>query len=176
MVETVLVTYSTRYGSTAEVVEAVARSLREAGLETVVQPVKEVTSLQGFDAVLLGAPMYIGHWPKDARRFLATHREALARMPVAVLSLGPLSPSDLAEGAQEQWDAELAGYSWLKPIKAGLFGGKFDPTRLGFVDKVLTKLPPSPLRDRPAIDARDWEAIDAWAKELAAALKAAPTG
>lgn len=170
MAQTVLATYATRYGSTKEVIEAVGKVLREAGLETTVRPVKEVTSLDGFDAVLLGAPLYISHWLKDAHKFLTAQQDSLAQKPVAVLSLGPLSLPDEMQGAQEQLDAELAKYPWLKPVKARVFGGKFDPARLGFLDKLLTKLPASPLYHRPASDARDWAAISAWAGDLASRL------
>ena len=90
----VLVTYATRYGSTQEVTEAVAASLREGGLEIDIQPVRKVRTLEGYRAVVLGAPIFYGHWHKDARRFLSRHRETLTERPVAVFALGPLSTDD----------------------------------------------------------------------------------
>jgi len=50
----VLVAYATRFGSTRDVAEAVASSLRAARLEADVAPVKEVRGLEGYGAVVLG--------------------------------------------------------------------------------------------------------------------------
>ena len=86
----ILVTYATRYGSTQEVAEAVAGTLCEQGLAVDLQPVEDVHTLDGYQAVVLGAPFYIGRWHKDALEFLATHHETLAERLVAVFALGPL--------------------------------------------------------------------------------------
>ena len=45
MSASVLVAYATRYGSTQEVAEAVAATLRERGLEVDVQPMRKVSGL-----------------------------------------------------------------------------------------------------------------------------------
>jgi menaquinone-dependent protoporphyrinogen oxidase len=56
MESSVLVAYATRSGSTKEVAEVVAATLREHGLEVDVQPMKSVRSLAGYRTVVLGAP------------------------------------------------------------------------------------------------------------------------
>ena len=89
MSDKVLVVYATRYGSTQEVAERVAETLRENGLQVDVKPARQVRALEGYRAVVLGAPLYIGRWLKDAHRFLARHQEGLAQRPVAVFALGP---------------------------------------------------------------------------------------
>lgn len=89
MSTSILVAYATRYGSTQEVAEAVAATLREHGLEVDLQPMRKVRTLEGYRAVVLGAPIYIGSLHKDAQRLLSQHREALSRRPVAVFALGP---------------------------------------------------------------------------------------
>ena len=57
MSASVLVAYATRYGSTQEVAEAVAATLRERGLEVDIQPMREVRALDQYRAVVLGAPL-----------------------------------------------------------------------------------------------------------------------
>jgi menaquinone-dependent protoporphyrinogen oxidase len=171
MSDSILVTFATRYGSTQEVAEQVAATLREGGLTVELAPMRQVRTLEGYRAVVLGAPLYIGSWPKDAQRFLAQHREELGQRPVAVFALGPTtSPRDEADwqGARAQLDKELGKVPWLAPVALDLFGGKYDPARLRLTDRLLASLPASPLHDVPASDARDWEAIRAWAKEVAA--------
>jgi len=172
----ILVTYATRYGSTQEVAEAVAATLRESGLGVDIQPMRKVRTLAGYRAVVLGAPIYIGSLHKDAISFLSRHREALTERPVAVFALGPThSPTDEKEweGVHAQLDQELAKYPWLTPVALELFGGKYDPAKFNFSDRLITGLPASPLHGMPASDLRDWKAIRAWASDLAAKIKPA---
>ena len=170
----VLVGYATRAGSTREIAEAVAAALRESGLEVELQPLRKVRTVEGYRAVVLGAPLYIGHWHKDAQRFLSRHREALAGRPVAVFTVGPTLPEkDKWGGVRAQLAQELARYPGLTPVASELFGGKYDPAGLRLLDRVLASLPGSPLHQMPASDARDWTAIRAWASQLAAQLQPA---
>jgi menaquinone-dependent protoporphyrinogen oxidase len=165
----VLVGYATRTGSTQEVAEAVAETLRASGLAADIRPVRDVRTLAGYDAVVLGAPLYMFRWHKDARRFLSRLRNALAERPVAVFALGPVhEPHDEQEwqASREQLDRALAAYPWLTPVAIEMFGGKYDPATLRF-----------PIRwfagNEPASDLRDWAAIRAWARDLAAKLEMA---
>lgn len=174
MVETILVAYATRYGSTQEVAEQVAAILREGGLQVEVKPAGQVRDLTGYRAVVLGAPLYIGRWLKDAHRFLTKHQAALGQRPVAVFALGPTRESTEADiaGIRASLDKELAVYPWLKPVAVALFGGKYDPAKLRFPDSLLSALPASPLHNAPVSDARDWDAIRAWAQSLVPILTA----
>ena len=162
MPTSVLVAYATKYGSTQEVAEAVAATLRESGLKVDIQPAREVRTLEGFDAVVLGAALYMFRWHKDALHFLSRHRKALIERPVAVFALGPThSPRDEKEwqGSRAQLDKQLAKYSWLKPVAVEILGGKFDPAKLSFpFNKFAGK--------EPATDIRDWTAIRAWAGSI----------
>lgn len=163
----ILVGYATRYGSTQEVAEAAAAVLRERGLAVDLKLLREVRTLAGYDAVVIGAPLFMFHWHKDAMRFLSRHREALTERPAAVFALGPVhDPHDEKEwqDSRSQLDRELAKFPWLKPISLEIFGGKYDPAKLGFPLKMFAG-------DAPASDIRDWEAIRAWASDLAAKLQ-----
>lgn len=164
MATTVLVTYATKYGSTREVAEAIAATLSAYGLQTEMRSAREVRSLDGYSAVVLGAALYIGRWHKDARRFLKRHRAALSRLPVAIFALGPLSTAEKEwQDARAQLDQTLATASWLAPVAVELFGGVINPAKLRF-----------PFNHMPAGDARDWTAIRAWASELGAAFHPLP--
>lgn len=168
MSNSILVAYATRYGSTQEVAEQVAATLRENGFEVNLQPARQVRTLEGYRAVVLGAPLYIGRWLKDARRFMTRHQQALAKRPVAIFSLGPTRAAEGEwEGVRTQMDKELARFPWLAPVAVELFGGVYDPAKLRFPDSLLSALPASPLHQMPASDLRDWEAIRAWASSLA---------
>jgi menaquinone-dependent protoporphyrinogen oxidase len=170
----VLVAYATRYGSTQEVAEAVAATLREGGLEVAIQPMEKVRTLEEYSAVVLGAPLYMGRWHKDALDFLSRQQEALRKRPVAIFALGPLHDDEVEwQGSRATLENELAKFAWLTPIALEMFGGKYDPLRLGFSHRLLAALPASPLHGLPASDIRDWTTIRAWASNLAAKLQPA---
>jgi len=158
----VLVGYATRYGSTQEVAEAVAAALREGGLEVDIRLLREVRTLAGYSAVVLGAPLFMFRWHKDALRFLSRHREALLERPVAIFALGPVhDPYDEQEwqDSRAQLDKELAKFPWFTPVALEMFGGKYDPAKLRFPIKQLAG-------EAPASDLRDWTAIRTWAADL----------
>ena len=166
MSDSILVAYATRYGSTQEVAEAVAETLRESGLEVDLQPMREVRTLEGYGAVVLGAALYMYRWHKDARRFLSRHRKALEELPIAVFAVGPVKdPRDEEEwrNSRDQLDKELEKHTWLKPVAIEILGGKFDPALLRFPLNVFAG-------SEPASDIRDWVAIRAWASEVAGQL------
>ncbi|MGW0948946.1 flavodoxin domain-containing protein [Streptomyces sp. NPDC002623] len=93
MTDTVLVTYGTTNGSTAEIAEAVAEVLRKSGLTVEALPARSVTSVARYDAVVVGGGLYAGRWHKDARRFVRRNRVLLAQRPVWFFSSGPLDAS-----------------------------------------------------------------------------------
>jgi menaquinone-dependent protoporphyrinogen oxidase len=121
-----------------------------------VMSVTEVGHLRGYDTVVLGGALYAGRLHKDARRFLARHREALSVRSVAVFAMGPgsLEPSAVA-GSRAQLDRALAKVPEIEPISVAIFGGVVDPAKLRF-----------PFNRMPASDARDWTAIEAWTAAL----------
>jgi menaquinone-dependent protoporphyrinogen oxidase len=165
----ILVAFATRYGSTQEVAEAVAAMLRERGLAVDIQPMRDVRTLEGYRAVVLGAPLYMFHWHKDALHFLTRHREALTQRPVAILALGPFHAEEKEfQGAREQLDKELAKFPWLTPQAITIFGGKFDPQKLTFPHNLVPAL-----KNMQASDVRDWTAIRVWADDLAAQFQPA---
>lgn len=172
----VIVAYSTRYGSTAEVAQAIAKRLSAAGVQADARAVGEIASLDGAEAVVLAAPLYIGSLLKDARKFLERHQQALSQLPVAVALLGPTSAQDDMAEARKQIEPALAKVPWFKPVETEMFVGAYDPARLRGADKLLAVLPASPLHDRPAADDRDWSAIESWSDALPQQLGMAALG
>jgi menaquinone-dependent protoporphyrinogen oxidase len=170
----VLVAYASKYGSTEEVAEAIAATLRENSLMVDLEPVQEVNTLEEYTAVVLGAPLYMLHWHKKARSFLSRHREALMERQVAIFALGPFHDEEKEwTEVRAQLDKELTKFPWLTPIAIEIFGGKFDPAKLRFPDNIIARLPASPFHNMPAIDVRDWGAVRAWASNLATQLQPA---
>jgi menaquinone-dependent protoporphyrinogen oxidase len=67
----VLVAYATKNGSTREVAESIAATLREPVDNVDVLPAGQIRdSITGRDLVVLGAPIYSRRWDRDAHRFM----------------------------------------------------------------------------------------------------------
>jgi menaquinone-dependent protoporphyrinogen oxidase len=163
---TVLVAYATNAGSTREVADAVARTLRGEGLSAEVLPAKEVRAVDTYQAVILGAPLYMFRWHKDAHKFLGRHRKSLGHLPLAIFALGPWNnKEEELQSARDQLAKELAHYPWLRSLDTTVFVGKFDPAKLTFPYSWIPAM-----KNMLAKDERDWDAIQTWAADLAARL------
>jgi menaquinone-dependent protoporphyrinogen oxidase len=158
MSKPILVAYATKHESTHEVADAIAARMRVRGASVEVRPVAEVETLEPYGAVILGGALYAGRWHRAARRFVDRHRDALAHVPLAVFAMGPLTlESREVESSRRQLERALAKVPELSPVSLRIFGGALDPDRLPF-----------PLSRMEGADARDWDAISAWAEQLAA--------
>ena len=162
----VLVAYATKYGSTQQVAEAVARRFRERGVETDVRPVDDVKSLDGYDGVVLGGALYYFRLLREGRRFLSRHRRALAATPFAVFGMGPIEdkPEQYAD-ARSHLDKALDKHEDIRPVAVTVFGGVLQPTKLRFPDANPA------MKDFEAADLRDWTAIEDWADSLPQAMR-----
>ena len=162
----VLVTYASTSGSTQQVAETVAATLREHGLSVDCSPIRQVKKLDGYSAVILGAPLYMFHWHKDALSFLSRQRGAVQKVPVAVFALGPFHDEEKEwTEVRGELDKELAKLPWFSPVAHQVFGGKFDPANLRFPMNLVPAM-----KKMPASDIRNWTAIRTWAGDLIAKL------
>jgi menaquinone-dependent protoporphyrinogen oxidase len=168
MSASILASYATPSGSAQEVAETIAATLRECGLTVVCTPLKEVQTLDGCGAVVLGAPLTMFRWHKDAMRFLSRHRQALMARPAAIFALGPFhEEAKEFQDARTELGKELLKFPWFAPIAIEIFGGKFDPARLHFPMNLIPAL-----KQMPASDVRDWAAIRSRAHGLVVQVQA----
>ncbi len=166
MRDSILVAFATSYGSTEQVAEVVVETLRQGGMQVDLQPAGKVRMLEGYRAVVLGAPLYMFHWHKDALGFLSRYRNTLLQKPLAIFALGPINNVEKEfQEARAQLDKELAKFPWLKPVAIEIVGGKLEPAKFRFPYNMIPAM-----RNMPASDIRDWDAIRAWASSLPANL------
>jgi len=161
----VLVTHASKRGSTAEIAEAVAEALREAGLDVDCLRADAVESLDSYGAVVLGSAVYMKRWRGDARHFLRRHRRALARLPFWVFSSGPVGdPSkDNPDWAEPQ--KIVRKVEKLGAREHVVFGGSLPVEPRGPLESSMVAGIPAEFRDR-----RDWDEIRAWADGIAREL------
>ena len=170
-----LIVYGTRYGSTAEISNEMAKTLRERGLDVDVIDAKKgrVGKAEDYDLFLVGSGIKMGKWTGEPLKFLEKNRDALASKPVALfVSCGSVDDPDQAEKGRTEYLDEVADrYPMLKIVSKGFFGGKYDP-KAGIMMRMVMRgmkedLEKKGLNQGEAYDFRDWDAIRSWAAELA---------
>jgi menaquinone-dependent protoporphyrinogen oxidase len=160
---TVLVSAASRHGATAEIAEAIGRVLRERGVAVDVRAAENVTMVDGYDAIVLGSAVYVGHWLEPARKLAETEAAVFASRPVWLFSSGPVG--DPAEPDEDPVDvAAMVEATGAREHR--LFAGKIDKHRLGLAERAMVFA----LR-APVGDFRDWTAIEAWAGGIADTLR-----
>jgi menaquinone-dependent protoporphyrinogen oxidase len=157
MAAEVLVAYAPRFNFTQEVAEAVAETLRREGVPADTQPLKAVETLESYRAVVLGAPLEMSRWHKEALSFLGRHGPALSQRAVAVFAVAPLPDEDADHAVRLELDREIAKFPWLAPVTVEVFGA----ASLGLHWKVIPAL-----KNMSEGGIEDWAAIESWADAL----------
>jgi menaquinone-dependent protoporphyrinogen oxidase len=157
----VLVAYASKYGSTREIADAIGETLRRQGLVADVQAAARVESLEAWDAVVLGSGLYSATWLRDANRFVRRHLAELQRRPVWLFSSGPLEAG--VANAEPPITVHVADTT-------GAIGAREHRTFAGRLLADAPDITPSILATHRTGDFREWTAIHAWAREIAAAL------
>jgi menaquinone-dependent protoporphyrinogen oxidase len=159
----VLIAYASKRGSTAEIADAVARTIREAGHIIDCRPADGVKNLGPYDAVVLGSAVYMKRWRGDAKHFMRKHSHELAETPFWVFSSGPVG--DPTKDADSSWyepprvieRAEALGLRGHV-----VFGGCVPTEPKGPLERAMVENTPPEYRDR-----RDWVEIRQWAHQVA---------
>ena len=189
----ILVAYTTNSGSTEEVAQVIGEELASGGqgVQVDLRRLEEVTSVEPYDAVVVGAPMILG-WHRSAARFVHKHQLALSRVPVALfctamsltqtndthvgtipvyvdpaLARPPANANRL--GLKERY-ATVSNYlrpvlksaPSVKPVSVAFFGGKLELFRLNILQMLFVMVV---IRAQPG-DARNWPVIRGWAAQL----------
>ena len=191
----ILVSYATMAGSTADVAQAVGEEITKRGFLVEVLPISKVSTVEGYDGVVVGAPMIVG-WHREASGFLKRNRKMLQRLPVAIFvmamsltqtgetSVGglnvfvdenlPKSPKEAGKLSFKENYARLPRYLQpifsaikpAKPVSIGVFGGRLEYGRLKWWAVLFAML----IIQAQAGDKRNWPAIRSWAASLADAF------
>jgi menaquinone-dependent protoporphyrinogen IX oxidase len=82
-----------------------------------------VNSLEGYDGVVLGAPLYVGR-PLDLAAFAA--------------GLTPAAPEPRPEQVEQARKALIDALLPIGPVAATLFAGALDPETMGLAERALT--------------------------------------
>ncbi|MFI6544231.1 flavodoxin domain-containing protein [Streptomyces prunicolor] len=159
MPTSVLVTYGTTNGSTAQIAEAVAEVLRKAGLVPDLLPARSVVDVTSYSAVVVGGGLYAGRWHRDARRLVKRHGRQLAERPLWFFSSGPLDASASERDIPPVHGVRRA-ITRLDARGHVTFGGCLEEGAKGRIAQSI-------VRNGKGGDFRDFGAIEGWATRIA---------
>jgi len=164
----VLVTAATKHGATGEIAAAVGDVLRKRGLDVAVKAPEDVSSVEHYDAVVLGSAVYVGHWLTPAIDLVERSADALAARPVWLFSSGPVG--DPSRKLVQQIGADPVDLAMLRTTTHArdhhMFAGKLEKKHLSFPQKAALTV----FRGLEG-DFRDWAEIEQWASRIADSLQ-----
>jgi menaquinone-dependent protoporphyrinogen oxidase len=162
----ILVTAASKHGATREMAFWIADAIRSAGVGAIAREPEEITTLDGFDAVVLGSGVYAGHWLGEATSLVDRLRPELLARPVWLFSSGPAGDPPKPEADP----VDAAPVMEATRARAHrVFPGKIDRHTMGFAERAIVtalRVADGDFRPRPE--------IEAWAREIVASLAAAP--
>lgn len=164
---TTLVAYASRHGATEGIAARIAERIADAGIAVDLRQVDAVESLDAYDAVVFGAPVYDQSWPPEADRFVDQHRDVLAARPVWLFSVGSFGDTKRLIGPLTHKEPRRITEvrSAMQPRDYRVFQGVIGKHQWPFWSRMLFHIFGGRFGDH-----RDWPVIEAWADQIALAL------
>jgi menaquinone-dependent protoporphyrinogen oxidase len=188
----VLIVYGSRHGATEGIARRIGEVLRAHGLAAPVVSADTIADedVRDADAFVVGSAVYLGRWLKEPTEFLENRPSLLRARPVWLFSSGPLAGSTASKDPNDPLTDALGpeagpgsgGRKKIEDLAASIgvrehrvFFGRYDPDSppRSLPERIVRMLPMAK-GVLPHGDFRNWPDIEAWAKEIAAAM-ASPT-
>lgn len=154
----VLVAYSTRAGSTAEIAATIGQTLSQRGFSVDVLPVKKQPNPADYQAVILGSPIRMGSWLPEMVSFIKENRSLLEKLPLALFTVHMLNGGDDEQSRTNRQAYLNAVREWVTHAEEVYFLGKMELAKLSFLDRFISNAMKA--KDE---DLRDWNAIQTFA-------------
>jgi menaquinone-dependent protoporphyrinogen oxidase len=169
----VLVVYATSYGATKGIAERIVETIRSEGVDADIHAADDPLTLvknNFYNGFVIGSAIHAGHWLKSAMEFVRRHEAVLHDAPVWLFSSGPIG--DKAVDSPQPDPKSIDDLRQLIDFRNHVvFGGAFDPEtadleRVSWLERQISS------HFLPVGDWRNWADIEAWAKDIAVAVKA----
>jgi len=170
----ILIVYGTRYGSTEEISQEIAKTLEEKGLESElfnlgIGKSKNWPQLDEFDGIIIGTSLKINSWKKQVKSFLDKNKSEFHNKKLAVFTCGAYAIAEPSE-AKEDITKRLSEKFELKVDIYEAFGGILDfseDSKVGKTGKLTLKAVALGLRNEKGMeidmsgcnDFRDWDKV-----------------
>jgi menaquinone-dependent protoporphyrinogen oxidase len=170
----VLILYATREGQTEKIARRIAETLDAEGHEARLVDADRMTppELTDFQAVVVGAPIHSGGYPRSIAHFVREHRQLLEKIPSAFVSVGLAVCSRTHDGqaqSRELVDKFLKSTGW-HPERVELVAGALPYSKYNFLIRfIMRRISAKEGGDTDTsrdYEYTDWKAVDRFAREL----------
>jgi menaquinone-dependent protoporphyrinogen oxidase len=167
----ILLAYSTVDGHTRSICERVQALLEDAGHAVTLASLggPQRPDAGGFDKVVIGASIRYGKHRPEVFDFIRQQQAALEGRPSAFFSVNAVARKpgkDTPEGCP--YIRSFRKLTTWRPALVGVFAGKIDYRKYGFVDRQIIRLimwlTHGPTDPRACVEFTDWETVDAFAR------------
>lgn len=178
LMEPILVLFASIDGHTARVAERIGERLSAAGHRVVLSPVEEAPAqIDDCEAVVVGAAIRYGHHPRTLEKWARAQRLALAGKPNAFFSvcLSAGGPGARPQTAKGYVDAFRERTGWDPRATASFAGAllyrKYNPV-IRLVMRLIVGVAGGDTDTSRDYEYTDWQAVDRFAAEFSAQLRA----
>lgn len=171
----ILIAYSTTDGHTARICQRLGEHLTAQSHVVSVAPLATVEErdLAACDKIVIGASIRYGRHSQAVLEFIARNEQVLNRKPSAFFSVNVVArkPEKNQPHTNPYVRKLLRRIPW-RPREVGVFAGKIDYPRYGFLDRNIIRfimlLTGGPTDPASVVEFTDWRAVEAFAGRVAA--------
>jgi len=169
----ILIAYSTVDGHTRRICERMQRLLEGGGHAVTLASLSgaQRPDARQFDKVVIGASIRYGKHRQEVFDFIGQQRLALDDRPSAFFTVNAVARKpgkDTPEGSP--YVRSFRKLTSWRPRLVGVFAGKIDYRRYGFVDRQVIRfimwLTHGPTDLQACVDFTNWDQVDAFAREV----------
>lgn len=171
----ILIAYSTTDGHTARICQRMGDLLAAQSHSISVAPLATVEErdLAACDKIVIGASIRYGRHSQAVFDFIARHEPVLNRKPSAFFSVNVVARKpEKNQPHTNPYVRKLLGRIAWRPTAVGVFAGKIDYPRYGFVDRNIIRfimlLTGGPTDPTTVTEFTDWRAVEDFAGRIAA--------
>lgn len=169
----ILVIYSTTDGHTPRICERLRQVMVQQGHAVTVLPIAqaEALDLTAFDKIVIGASIRYGKHQPQVAAFIARHQTQLESKPNAFFTVNIVArkPEKNRPETNPYLLKFLRQISW-KPRLLGVFAGKLDYPRYGFLDRLMIRfimlLTSGPTDPKAVIEFTNWQQVEVFAQQV----------
>ena len=171
----VIMVYSTTDGHTVTICNRIQEILEQQGhtvTSAELEPGADI-DLTPYERIVIGASIRYGKHKPEVAGFIESNIESLRAKPSAFFSVNAVArkPEKRDPDTNPYVRKFLQSISWQPPV-IGVFGGKIDYPKYGFVDKTMIRfimwMTKGPTDPASTTEFTDWDAVEAFARRIGA--------
>ena len=170
-----LLAYSTTDGHTIRICERLKFVMTALGQRVTIAPIEQADArdLTQFERIVIGASIRYGKHQPQVAQFIARHQAVLESRPSAFFTVNIVArkPHKNQPDTNPYLLKYLKQITW-KPQLLGVFAGKLDYPRYGFIDRQMIRfimlITSGPTDPKAVVEFTDWTQVEAFAHEVCA--------